>query len=120
MAGALLDLEAVALMWSGATLYFLLRLALIWLSTRTAAILMGESKMTIKHLWTGFTPQAGVSLGLATIIESRIEGFGGTVATLIVASIALNQLIGPIFFKYSLQASGEAGKNVYNDKTDPK
>ena len=119
MAGALLDLEAVSLMWSGALLYFLLRLALVWFSTRTAATLMGESETTKRHLWSGFTPQAGVSLGLAVIIESRIEGFGGTLATLIVASIAINQLIGPILFKRSLQASGEAGNNVYNEKADP-
>jgi Kef-type K+ transport system membrane component KefB len=120
MAGAMLDLEAVALMWPGAALYFLLRLALLWISTRTAATLLRESETTKKHLWSGFTPQAGVSLGLATIIGVRIEGFGGTLTTLIVASIALNQLIGPILFKYSLQASGEAGKNVYNDEKDPR
>lgn len=119
MAGALLNLEAVALMWPGAALYFFLRLALLWISTRTAATLLGESETTKKHLWSGFTPQAGVSLGLATIIGNRIEGFGVTLTTLIVASIALNQLIGPVLFKYSLQASGEAGKNVYNNKKDP-
>jgi hypothetical protein len=52
--------------------------------------------------------QAGVSLGLAGIVVRRFPEWGGALATVIVAVIALNQLIGPILLEYALTAVGEA------------
>jgi hypothetical protein len=55
-----------------------------------------------------FVTQAGVSLGLAGIVVHRFPDWGAALATTIVAVIALNQIVGPIAFKYALEAVGEA------------
>jgi hypothetical protein len=56
----------------------------------------------------GFLAQAGVTLGLATIVSARFPTWGGEVAAIIIAMIAVNQLIGPPLFRFSLVRSGEA------------
>jgi hypothetical protein len=55
-----------------------------------------------------FITQAGISLGLAGIVMSRFPDWGAALATTIVAIIAVNQLIGPIAFKFALNRVGEA------------
>ena len=55
-----------------------------------------------------FITQAGVSLGLAGIVMRSFPEWGAALATTIVAIVAVNQLIGPIAFKFALGTVGEA------------
>jgi len=110
LAGASLNIDALKEMWVAAVTYFVVRLILLILSTYASARLMGEAKPTQKYLWSGFVPQAGVSLGFAVLIEREFPGWGSTLATLIIASITLNQIIGPILFKFAIIACKE-GRN---------
>lgn len=109
LAGASLDLEILRGTWMIAVLLVAIRFASIqigaWLGTRMA----GAGPVYRKYLGLTFITQAGVSLGLAKAVEARFPGWGTAVATLAVASISINQLIGPIFFKAALTAAGETG-----------
>ena len=107
LAGAMLNLEAVKQMWIAAALYFAVRLFLTWFFTTTATLALRESDKLRRHLWGGFVSQAGVSLGLAVIVKNQFPDWGAAVSMLIVASVAINQLAGPVIFKLSLAACGE-------------
>jgi hypothetical protein len=62
----------------------------------------------VRYGWMGFVAQAGLSLGLAARIQRELPGFGATVATLVIAAVVVNQLLGPVLWERALRASGEA------------
>lgn len=111
LTGASLDINAFRQMWPVAFLYFAVRILLVWASTSGLAFLMRETPKTTKHLWSGFIPQAGVSLGLAVIIGKEYPEWGANLVTMVIATIAINQVVGPILFKFSLLACEEGRKN---------
>lgn len=55
-----------------------------------------------------FITQAGVGLGLAKQVSNLFPGWGGILATVIIAVIVLNQVAGPPFFKWGLYLAREA------------
>ena len=59
------------------------------------------------RIWYGLVAQMGVAIGLATVIASVYPDMGPAVQTIAMALIAINQLIGPVFFKRALTQSGE-------------
>ncbi len=93
------------------TLLVLGRLVFIYAGNYVGALLAGENR-NIKNLsWMGFVGQAGIAVGLATIIENTFPGVvGQQLKTILIATVVINELIGPIFFKYILIKSGETQK----------
>ena len=55
-----------------------------------------------------FVTKAGVSLGLAKKVQMLYPGWGAAFATLVVAVVVLNQLIGPVLMRVVLRRVGEA------------
>jgi hypothetical protein len=55
----------------------------------------------------GLISQAGVTLGLATLVAAEFPRWGSPVRTLVIALTGLHILIGPILFKAALQRAGE-------------
>jgi Trk K+ transport system NAD-binding subunit len=55
-----------------------------------------------------YVTQAGVGVGLATIIAVEYPGWGEAFATIMISVIVLNQLVGPPLFKWALHKIGEA------------
>ena len=109
MAGAALDLGTLRSTWLIAVALVLIRFGAIQFSSRLAARLAGADSRTRRNLGLSFITQAGVSLGLARALALRFPDWGPAVATVAVACISLNQLIGPVLFKTALEATGEAG-----------
>lgn len=58
--------------------------------------------------WMPYLTQAGVALGLATIISNEFPTWGQQFETIIIAIIVLNQLVGPPLFKWSLNFVNES------------
>ncbi len=108
VAGASLNLEALKQTWFLALVIAAIRLLAIWLSTYSGSVLARASAAVRKYSWMGFVSQAGVGLGLAILIERTFPAWGGEFKTLILAVIAINQILGPILFKYALIKSGDA------------
>jgi Trk K+ transport system NAD-binding subunit len=52
--------------------------------------------------WMPYLTQAGVALGLATIIANEFPTWGHEFETIVIAIIVINQLVGPPLFKWSL------------------
>jgi hypothetical protein len=61
-------------------------------------------------LWTGLISQAGVTLGLTVIVASEFAGWGVRIQTLMVALIAIHEVVGPILFRAALARAGEVGQ----------
>ena len=55
-----------------------------------------------------FVTQAGVGLGLATVVANAFPEWGNEFQTTVVAVIVINQFIGPPLFKWSINLVGEA------------
>ena len=58
--------------------------------------------------WMPYVTQAGVALGLTTIIANEFTEWGYEFQTIIIAIIVINQLIGPVLFKISIDIAKES------------
>jgi len=87
----------------------LIRFATIQTGAWLGSLLSKAGRVYRRYLGISFVTQAGVSIGLAKAIETRFPGWGAGVATLAIASISINQIVGPVLFKRALALSGEAG-----------
>lgn len=108
VAGAALDLGALRSMAGLAAVLVLVRMALLWGSTSLGLWIAHVPNAKSSSYWMAFLPQAGVSLGLASVLEKEGFAWAPQVVTLLIACIAINQIAGPIMMKYALQQTGEA------------
>lgn len=60
--------------------------------------------------WMGYITQAGVSIGLAQLVARQFPEIGLYLNTVVLAVIAINQIIGPIAFKFALGYVGETDR----------
>lgn len=110
IAGAALDLEALRQTWPLALFLVASRALWTFLGTYVGARVGDVNGLVRRFGWLGFLTQAGVSLGMATVVGSTFEPWGSKIKTAVVAAIALNQLLGPPAFRYLILRSGEAGR----------
>jgi Trk K+ transport system NAD-binding subunit len=54
-----------------------------------------------------YVTQAGVGLGLATVVASTFPEWGTEFATIVISVIVLNQIVGPPLFKWAINIVGE-------------
>lgn len=60
-----------------------------------------------RYAWLGLVSQAGVAIGLATIVAQAYPQLGAQLQGMLLALIAVNETVGPILFRRGLAASGE-------------
>ena len=60
-----------------------------------------------EYLWTGLISQAGITLGLAAAVATEFPTWGAQVQMLLVALIAIDELVGPALFRTGLVRAGE-------------
>ncbi|UCF37666.1 MAG: cation:proton antiporter [Acidobacteriota bacterium] len=106
IAGAGLDLSALAQVGLVAFILVVTRLAAIYLGTRLATGLARESFEVRDNAWLGFIPQAGVVLGLSIIIAEFLS-IGPQMRPIVMAGLAMNLALGPITLKMALARAGE-------------
>lgn len=109
--GANLQLQLLLKVWPIVLVLVAIRTISIWAGTTGGALVTGSSKTIRKYLWLGFVTQAGVTIGLATIIQKEFGQIGTSLMTIIVAAVAVNQIVGPVLFRYGLLKSGEGSSD---------
>jgi Kef-type K+ transport system membrane component KefB len=109
-AGASLQLDALATLGWIALSVAAARMAAIWVAARAGRAAAGLTDDINAMTWMALVSQAGVTLGLTLIVEAELPGWGGTIGTLMLALIALHQLIGPVLYRAALARAGEIGK----------
>jgi len=111
LTGASLALDVLATTWPVALALFFTRLIAFLVGSGLGALLAGEPPRAALAAGMAFITQAGVALGLAKKVADTFPGFGETFATLVVALVVLNQVVGPPLLKQALLWVGEARRN---------
>jgi Kef-type K+ transport system membrane component KefB len=121
VAGADLRVDVLPSVWPIVLLIVVLRMGALAVSTWLGAALTHGTESVRRHAWMGFLAQAGVTLGVANIVRDRFPVWGADVATLIVAMIAVNQLVGPPAFRFALLKAGESrrARKAARSQTEP-
>jgi Kef-type K+ transport system membrane component KefB len=107
MAGADLRLQTFQDLWPMILAVALARVGLIYSGSRAGARLGAAEPVVVRYVWTGLVSQAGVALGLATIVADRLPRLGLAMQTMIVGIIAFNESVGPVLFRGGLDRAGE-------------
>ncbi|HEY8259008.1 MAG TPA: cation:proton antiporter [Gemmatimonadales bacterium] len=107
MAGAELHVQEFAAVWPLVLAVALVRIAAIFFGARAGARLGGAEPAVARDAWMGLVSQAGVALGLATIVADRLPVVGLAMQTLTVGVIAFNESVGSILFRRGLDRAGE-------------
>jgi Kef-type K+ transport system membrane component KefB len=107
MAGADLRLQTFEDLWPVILAVALVRVGLIYVGSRAGARLAAAEPVVARYAWTGLVSQAGVALGLATIVADRLPRLGLAMQTVIVGIIAFNESVGPVLFRGGLDRAGE-------------
>lgn len=105
VAGASLDLGALARFGPVALVLFTVRLGLTRVGARYGARIVGASDRIRDRAWLGLISQGGVSLGLILLIQERFPDLGAGVVALAMAVIIGNILGGPVLLGRALDAS---------------
>ena len=117
LAGASLKLYSLFDIWYLAIFLLLVRLVAIMAGSYFGGFMANDPWRFIHKSWMPYITQAGVALGLSTLVSKEFTDWGADFATLIIAVIVINEIIGPLLFKYSLTKLGE-NRNRATFKTD--
>lgn len=108
LTGAAMSLDVLAEVWLIALILFGVRIVSMMIASFAGGVLAGDPPL---YRWIGWMPyvtQAGVGLGLATLVKNEYPEWGGEFATIIIAVIVLNQIVGPPLFKLSINMVKES------------
>jgi len=107
IAGGELAIRQFIGLWPMVLTVALLRMGAIALGATAGGRIAGAEPQVARYAWTGLVSQAGVALGLATIVADRLPVVGLAMQTLIVGVIAFNESVGPVLFRRGLDRAGE-------------
>ncbi len=107
-AGAHLDLPLVQQLWPMAVALCAVRMVATVVASRVASRLADDPPAVRTWGWSGLVSQAGVTLGLSALVERAFPSFGPPFRSLALATVALNEVVGPICFKMALDRTGES------------
>ena len=108
LTGASLSFQTlIQVLWI-AIAFFCLRLFSMFLAGMFGVLSAKDEKKFLFISWMPYVTQAGVALGLTTIIANEFTEWGYEFQTIIIAIIVINQLIGPVLFKISIDIAKES------------
>jgi Kef-type K+ transport system membrane component KefB len=106
-AGAHLDLPLLQKLWPVTLILCGARALVTLVCARVSSLLAKDGAEVRKWAFAPLIPQAGLALGMAALVEKQFPGFGSDFRALGVAAAAVNEVVGPIVFKFALDAVGE-------------
>jgi Kef-type K+ transport system membrane component KefB len=106
-AGAHLDLPLLAELWPIALGLSSARALVTVLTAGWASRVAKDPPVIRRWGWSSLISQAGLTLGLSVVIVRTFPEFGEGFRSLVIATVALNEMVGPILFKYALDRTGE-------------
>jgi Kef-type K+ transport system membrane component KefB len=109
-AGAHLDIPLLRTLWPVALFLCAARAFITWLCHRIGSRIAGDEPVLRRWGWASLVSQAGLTLGLASLVSRSYPSFGADFGALAIAAVAINELIGPVLFKFALDKHGESGR----------
>lgn len=116
--GATLSIDVLIKFWAVAILLFFVRIFALILASIIGSITLKETPKKVFISWMPYVTQAGVSLGLITIISAHFLGFGVEFEAILIAVIIINQFIGPLLLKWAIINVNEAHTKSEDYKFD--
>ncbi|MBN1551758.1 cation:proton antiporter [bacterium] len=107
LTGAALNINILKDTWHIAIIIVFLRLVYISIGSFIGGRLGNDPVKHSSLYGLSFITQAGVSFGLAKILQREFPEWGSSLTTVLIASIIINQIIGPVLMKFSLDAVRE-------------
>ncbi len=83
------------------------RAAGVFAGTRAFGSRAGGDPIVAKNIGFAMLPQAGIALALATTVKSSFKGWGESVGTILLGTVVVNEVLGPILFRSALSRAGE-------------
>ena len=108
IAGAALDVSLVAGMGVLGAFYVIARAAGKFLGARIGARWLGMDPVVQRLLGFGLMAQAGLAVGLTLTIDRRFPDYAEVINTVVLSSIVIYEMVGPISAKLAILRSGEA------------
>lgn len=108
MAGSDLNLGLLKTMGMLGVVYVLARVTGKFVGAKLGARREGLEEMVQRLLGFGLIAQAGLALGLVVTINRRYPDLAPSVATVVLAAVAISELVGPVAIRMAIVQSGEA------------
>ena len=108
IAGADLDVSLVATMGALGAFYVVARGAGKFLGARIGAWWLGMDPVVQKLLGFTLMAQAGLAVGLTLTIDRRFPDYAEVINTVVLSSVVIYEMVGPISAKLAILRSGEA------------
>jgi Kef-type K+ transport system membrane component KefB len=108
LAGAALNFDALLQCWLLTLCISVIRALSIFAATWLAGTISALPSRHNRTAWMAFITQAGVAIGLAQLAQRQFPEIGMYLTTVVLAMIAINQIVGPVTFKMALNLLGEA------------
>ncbi|NPA67765.1 MAG: hypothetical protein GXO50_04060 [Chlorobi bacterium] len=106
--GATLSVDLLIKYWTAAILLFGIRILTVFGASFVGSLILKEKIKEAFLSWMPYVTQAGISLGLITIISAHFLDFGTEFEAVMIAVIVINQFTGPPLMKFSIIKRGEA------------
>lgn len=73
------------------------------------AMVAKSDPVIVKHLGWALLPQGGISIGLSMVVRAQLPEFSDGIVTLILFSVLVFEIVGPILAKVAITNAGELG-----------
>jgi len=107
-AGARLELSHLLTLWPAALAFIALRLLITLTTTTAMSRINGIALRKGALLGVGLVPLSGFNIIMVQHAVGYYPQFGAQLSALVVSILVILELLGPIFTRYALVASGEA------------
>ncbi|HJT18339.1 MAG TPA: cation:proton antiporter, partial [Thermoanaerobaculia bacterium] len=107
--GAEMDLGAFFNVAQFAAVSWLVRAGAIFGGSALGSRVGRVPRETARLVPLGLMPQAGVAIALAVLVLNGFQPWGRVLGTVLLGSIIVNELIGPVLFRLALARAGEIG-----------
>ena len=118
LTGAGLSVQTLISVFEVALVLFGIRIVLLILGSVTGELAARDPLKFVPVSWMPYITQAGVAIGLSTLVGLEFPDWGHYFETLVIAIIVLNQIVGPPLFKWALKFVGESHKKPGISRTD--
>ncbi len=118
--GASLSVQVLLSVFKIAIILFFVRLITMFIAGIIGVKLAKDPKEYTFVAWMPYLTQAGVAVGLATIIAHEFTSWGREFETMIIAIIVINQIVGPPLFKWVIKFVKESHLHHENHANEDK
>jgi len=116
LAGASLDLSILLQVGMLGIAYVIARASGKILGAWLGAKSVKANPTVTKNLGYALLPQGGISIGLLVLVRSQLPQFSAEISTIIMFSVLIYEVTGPIFAKLAIQKAGEINGSGKSDK----